>query len=203
MKIIPFQDPRFEQNSYVLETKNALLVIDPGMNGLEILSYLQTKERNITAVLLTHGHFDHIRDIRLLSNHYTFPVYLHSSELDLVNLPDFNFATAFQDSFVFKKTQEIIPFDDREQLSFEDINVKVFHSPGHTRGSSCFCVGNHLFTGDTLFAEGYGRTDLLTGSMKDLRISLLKIRESFSSSVMIYPGHNDSKKLKDIVMMLP
>lgn len=203
MKIKLFSDSIYEQNSYLIESKEKGIIIDPGMNGKDILEYIDLNHISIIAILLTHGHFDHIRDIRLLTKDNNIPIYIHLNEIDLINQNSFTYANHYRDSFVLKKNQEIHAFSDRDILQFDDLIFRVYHTPGHTTGSSIFELNQNLFVGDTLFPQGIARTDLFTGSLKELRNSLTLIFKTFSQNTTIYPGHNQIIKLKDISKILP
>ncbi|MGD9910406.1 MAG: MBL fold metallo-hydrolase [Candidatus Izemoplasmatales bacterium] len=203
MKITKFHANVYTQNSYLVEEQDHCFVIDPGMNGEEILTYIEENHLTMEAVLLTHAHFDHTKGLRNLAKKGAFTLYLHQEEQKYLNDPLFHYAKMFNDSFMAPQKAIISTFKDLDQLLITGINVTVHHTPGHTIGSSCFEIGVYLFTGDTLFVNGYGRTDLLTGSIKDMRKSLDYLYHHFSSQTMIHPGHDESKKLKDVQKLNP
>ncbi len=204
MKIKQFSANLYEQNSYLIEFKNNhAIIIDPGMNGVELNDYLSTNQLILDRIFLTHSHFDHIFGIRLLKKDHHFVLSLHLAEKDFINQNHFNYASYYQETFQLPKSIIVECFKDQDEFFFDDFILKVYHTPGHTIGSSIFQIQNHLFVGDTLFTSGIARTDLFTGSSKDLKKSLTMIFEHFSSSTMIYPGHNQPKRLKDIQKILP
>lgn len=201
MKIKKFGDNPYGQNSYLLSDYSDALIIDPGMNAPALLEELKNKELKVKAILLTHGHFDHIFGIMLLEKEYPSPIYIHESEAKLFLDNDFNYASMFGRKFDLSKDITIIPFKHLDEINISSFKVKVHHTPGHTAGSSCFQVEGNLFTGDTLFSMGVGRTDLMTGNLNALRKSLDYIFSSFSTKTMVYPGHEQSNLLKNIEKM--
>lgn len=198
MKITTFNVNEAIQDSYLITDKQNAIIIDPGFNGTELLNCIEAKDCSLQAVFLTHGHFDHIRDLRMVLDKVAVPVYIHESDKRHLSDDSLNYAKAFNHSFVLKKNTRVIPFHDQESFAFEGIRLKVHHTPGHTAGSCCFEIANALFTGDTLFKEGYGRTDLATGSSKAIRESIKKIFSTFSNDTTCYPGHEAKAKLSDI-----
>jgi glyoxylase-like metal-dependent hydrolase (beta-lactamase superfamily II) len=198
MKIITVNDNIAAQNSYLIIQKNEVIIIDPGFNGEAILKILEDKALNISAVLLTHGHFDHIRDLRLLKDKGQYPLYIHELEKDFLSDNSLNGSRYFNGSFALKKDQEVLTFKDNDILSFNDISLQVLYTPGHTKGSCCFLLKNNLFSGDTLFSDSIGRSDLETGSMKDLKKSLQRLNDKISNEVMVFPGHNEQSLMSSI-----
>ncbi|MBU1145534.1 MAG: MBL fold metallo-hydrolase [Firmicutes bacterium] len=198
MKIQVFNQNIAFENTYVLVKKNKAIVIDPGFNGAQILEYLSTSNFELQMVLLTHGHFDHLRDIKLLQKHSKFVIYIH--ELDKQNLFDesFNYAKSFHSSFTLKPEQEVKYLQDNSKILFEDQEITLLHTPGHTIGSSCYLIDKFLFSGDTLFTDSIGRTDLKTGNQKMMNDSILKLKEKISNQTLIYPGHGQSGKMSEI-----
>lgn len=201
MKIKKFGENPYGQNSYLLIEQMNAIIIDPGMNAPMLIEEIKNKELKLQAILLTHGHFDHIFGIMLLEKEYHVPIYIHEAEAKLFLENDFNYASMFGRKFDLSKDVKITPFKHLDEISISSFKIKVHHTPGHTAGSSCFQIEGNLFTGDTLFSMGVGRTDLMTGNLNALRKSLDYIFSSFSMKTMIYPGHERSNLLKNIEKM--
>ncbi len=146
-------------------------VIDPGFDPEDIIAKAKSLGFKISAVLLTHGHFDHARAAGELSATCGAKVYVH--RLDSTDLP----------GGVPKVLTE-----DESEIEIGSLKIKCLHTPGHSRGSQCFIVGNNIFTGDTLFVGGCGRVDLPGGSAKELLNSMKKL-SSLDSEMVVYPGH--------------
>jgi len=198
MKIIQFGQNEAEQNSYLVIQQSNCIVIDPGFNGVALIQAIQEKGLSLKAVLLTHGHFDHIRDIRKLQEHWMVPLYIHELDEAFLSNENWNGARFFGSNFVIRQSQAIKTFRDGDTLQFDDISIEVWHTPGHTRGSSCFLTQNALFSGDTLFKDSIGRSDLETGSMSDLRNSLTKLSSKVANDTIVYPGHQEKATMASI-----
>lgn len=195
MKIIPICPTSFASNSYLLVSDGAALVVDPSVSAEAILRIAKEQNAEIEGILLTHGHFDHILSLDVLRKKLSIPAALHGH--DAVMLTDGR-KNAFYDFFgkerVFGAAEQLLSEGDTISLGGETITV--LHTPGHTGGSVCYLCDNALITGDTLFANTYGRCDLWSGSDEEMRSSLLRLR-TLSPDLTIYPGHGDTARLGD------
>lgn len=167
-------------NCYIFgddKTKEAV-VIDPGGNASEIIEVIEGNLLKITAVINTHGHFDHTFDNEALKEYSKRPLLIHEEDSEMLTSPP--------DKYL----------KDGEVISVGSLGLKVIHTPGHTRGSICLeCVSEKImFTGDTLFAGGIGRTDLPGGSEKQIFSSINKLLIC-SDDTTIYPGHGPSSTI--------
>lgn len=181
-----------ETNCYLLwrEGRTDALVVDPGDEGEKIAAFLREKGCSAGAVLLTHGHFDHTGG---LSAFLGVPVYLHPEDRPMLEDPELS--AAFLTGDTRPRPGEALPVSDGETLSLCGFSVQVLSTPGHTKGSVCYLVdGEVLFSGDTLFQAGCGRTDLPGGSFSELRQSLRKLL-SMEKDVPVYPGHGGATTL--------
>ncbi len=169
-----------QTNCYIAHQENssACLVIDPGDNAKKILSLLEQERLTPAAILLTHGHFDHDGAVKELVSVFNCPVYLHKHELILPA----RFPTGRQ--FYTHNCAE------GDVLDLAGIAVTVLHTPGHTPGSVCYLMGEHLFSGDTLFAGGCGRTDFPCGSWEQMMQSLNRLA-ALGGDLNVYPGHGE------------
>lgn len=191
MKPIIFHQNHASVNSYLLAYKEECVVIDPGFNGEEILAYIELHQLKLSKVLLTHGHFDHIRDIRLLAKKYVFTVFIHDSDKPMLTDDKLNYSTMFGSSFRIKDDIAIIQLKHLDTIEFGKDKLTLYHTPGHTMGSSCFLYQNMLFSGDTLFEGDLGRTDLISGSQKLLEKSIVDLFGWMSNETLVYPGHEN------------
>ena len=173
-------------NCYLVSTEKTVLVIDPGFSPRRIIDRIEHQYRgNLTAVLLTHGHFDHIGAVDALVRTYHCPVYGCRDDEKLFTDPSFN--TMFYQTAMVKS--EITWFDSTD-MKIDDISVRIIYSPGHSPGSVMYEIDGKLFAGDTVFHEGVGRTDLYGGSYSQLKQSLTVLNE-LPFDMVIYPGHGE------------
>lgn len=180
----------FETNTYVITDGKQAMIVDPGLESRQLVSILQDYE--VVGILLTHGHIDHIDGIGFFS----CPIYIHQKEVDFLRDDTLNLyrMTGLRPSFRINQLQ-IITVKDGDTISFGKECIQVIHTPGHTKGSVCYLYQGKLFSGDTLFLESCGRTDLPTGSEKDLKQSLLKLSK-LSNSIKVYPGHDQQTTMQ-------
>ena len=174
------------ENCYIvwLSGRRDALVIDPGDEGEKILEGMGAMGVAPGAVLLTHGHFDHTGGLTAFSG---APFYLHPDDLPMLNDPALNAGFMTGDSR--PRPDGALPLTEGETMSLCGMSVRVLHTPGHTPGSVCFLVEDQaLFTGDTLFERGVGRTDLFGGDAGRLRASLDRLL-SLTRDLPVYPGH--------------
>ena len=177
-------------NCYVLhqEGSNECILIDPGEISMELTGYLADHKLQITAILLTHGHFDHIIGVPKLRSLYTIPVYAGSEEQKLLMDPHLNKTAVYGGAIAL---EDCVYVADQDVITLAGFKVRVIHTPGHTIGSVCYYLEEEhvLFTGDTLFREEVGRTDLPTGNYQQLLSSLQEVLMLLPDETKVYPGH--------------
>lgn len=199
MKIKIYHNNLAEQNSYLLIERNKACVIDLGFNGEAIANDLDDHGWELDTVLLTHGHYDHIRDIQYLAKTRSFLVVIHRLDKAFLSDDKLNYSQAFGAAFHLPESLLIKTLKDGERIAFGGHEIRLHHTPGHTAGSACYQMEQALFTGDTLFADSVGRTDLATGNTRELYQSLRYLRDHFSREIRIYPGHGNTALLKDLI----
>lgn len=183
----------WENFSHIIEDKETkkAIIIDPAWDADRILARIAEHKLTVDAIWLTHSHHDHVNaviEIRYkikalnLSSCHDVPVYLHQNEIAFLqkNPGVHPFGTIPED------TQ---PLNDQDELHLGSTIVKVIHTPGHSMGSCCFLMEHDMITGDTLFIDGAGRTDLLGSEPADLVKSLQKIMLNVPHHVILHTGH--------------
>jgi hydroxyacylglutathione hydrolase len=188
--------PPFEKNGFVLgcEETGEGVVIDPGDEVQSLLDVVRAHDLKVTAILLTHGHVDHVSGVAKAKRELGVPVYLHRGDLPL-----YENAVAFGQFFglSIEAPPPVDIFYDagHEMLTFGGYEIHVHHTPGHCPGGVCLQVGprgtagKQLFVGDTLFAGSIGRTDLPGGDYPTLMRSIKTVLFSFGDAAEVYPGH--------------
>lgn len=179
-------------NCYIIDNGIEAVIIDPGGELGTINSYLENL--NPVAILGTHGHYDHIRNVHQLKMQYGIPFYLHYDDKRLVKHANF-YLKMVKGPGLIEVPEIDIWINDAEILDFSFVQFRVIHSPGHTEGSVCFSFGNNLITGDLLMKNKVGRTDLPGGNSKKILGSVKTITASFPD-VIILPGHEENTTMK-------
>ncbi|WDZ63409.1 MBL fold metallo-hydrolase [Paenibacillus polymyxa] len=179
-----------QTNAYLLQGDDPqrAVIIDPGMNPGPLLRAIEPL--TIEAILLTHAHFDHIGGVEEIRNTKGCPVYLHALEQDWLTSPKLNGSLMWPEASPPIST-EPAEYDlaEGQQLNLIGHTFKVFHTPGHSPGSVSFLCGKDLFSGDVLFRQGVGRTDLTGGRERDLYDSIQNKLFPLGDDVTVYSGH--------------
>ena len=172
-------------NCYVvgLADRDDCAVIDPGDEADKIAGLADG--RRIAAILFTHGHFDHIGAGEALRGRDT-RVYIHAEDAEMLKNPARNGSSSLMGYPVTGPDADVL-LQDGDEILEAGLVLRTVHTPGHSRGSVCFLLGDRLFTGDTLMSMGVGRTDLWGGSEEALWASLEKIRSLHAAAM--YGGH--------------
>lgn len=196
MKITRITGGPVQTNCYVLTDGETGLtaVVDPGFESWELDgAVLAAGTENVRAILLTHAHFDHITGVAKLRGLTGARVCLSAQELTFVTDPSLNAAGFFFEGDVppFRVDD---PLGDGDEIELGSLRIRTLHTPGHTVGSCCFLVGDALFAGDTLMKLSCGRTDLPTGSYRQILDSLQKLAK-LPGDYHVYPGHGPESTL--------
>ena len=172
------------------EDTKELLIIDPADRAQGIIDWIQSEGLKPVAILLTHGHFDHIMAVEGLRKEYQIPMYASKDEVEVLAKPQLNVST-MMGAYVSMKADEL--FADGDVLELAGMKLKVISTPGHTIGSVCFYIEEEkmLISGDTLFEASVGRTDFPTGSSRQLIHSIKTRLFILPEDVNVFPGHGE------------
>ena len=191
MKIENFVLGPVGTNCYIVSnegTKECFLV-DMAACPPELVSHIKNSGLTVKAVLLTHGHFDHIMGLDRFLEEFPAPVYACAAEKELLESPQFNSSSGMLGQpYTFHGAQYV---KDGDLLDMAGMKIQVIQTPGHTIGGCCYYIADEqtLFSGDTLFRASIGRTDLPTGSMGALVRSVKEKILVLPDETRVYPGH--------------
>lgn len=190
MKIERFLIGIISTNCYIVqneETKEAV-VIDPAAAPAYVLSHVKSMGLEIKAILLTHGHFDHILGLDGWLKEWSVPVYAHMHEKELLEDPKLNMSVVYGAGYGFPNASYT---RDGQKIEAAGMEFEVIHTPGHTAGGCCYYMEKEgvLFSGDTLFCHSMGRTDFPTGSEATLIRSIKEKLLVLPEETKVYPGH--------------
>ncbi len=195
MEVYTFSPFGFEAVSYLVHESGKAILVDAGVTPDRVKKVLDERYLTLSAIVLTHGHFDHILYADELREFFGVPLYVHTNDAEMLTDSDKNaFSAFFGKARTWRSADKLLKNGD--EITVGEGSLTVLHTPGHTKGSICLEGDGILLSGDTLFAESFGRYDLYGGDAGSLRRSLLRL-SSLPSETMIYPGHGASARLSD------
>lgn len=181
--------PSVKTNCYLLSKNGEAILVDAAGDGKYILDYVDKNHIKINAILITHGHYDHIEALDLLIEKFQdAKVYAASNERQIIEDMNAN----LMDHELKTKTKNYIKYiEDGNCIHSLGLDIKIIITPGHTIGSSCYYIDSLkiLFSGDTLFRDTYGRYDLPTGNAKLIKESILTKLFTLDSDIRVFSGH--------------
>jgi hydroxyacylglutathione hydrolase len=191
----------FQTNCYVVATAagEACVVVDPGQDAVEPLTALLAEHRlTPVAVLLTHGHLDHVFSVAPVCDGHDVPAWIHPEDRALLTDPlrgmSAQATAAFGGPLELREPKDVRTLDDGSALDLAGLTLRVDHTPGHTRGSVIFTTPTDedvdvIFAGDTLFAGSIGRSDLPGGDPEQMMVTLREKLLTRDDSSVVLPGH--------------
>lgn len=191
MRIKTFTTRGMDENCYLIvceETKYAIAV-DPGEKFPQLTAFLESEGITLSAIVLTHAHYDHIAGLEWLRAQTKAPVFIGKDEAEVLASPSYNLSTMFGADPISVAADRLL--EDNEEFTFGELTFKTIFTPGHTQGGICLYFEKErvLFSGDSLFAGSIGRTDFPGGSYKKLISSLKNKIMTLDGDTTVFPGH--------------
>ncbi len=173
------------------KTKEAV-IIDPADEAEAILSMIEKSRLTVKKILLTHGHFDHMAALDAVAHQTGAEIYICEKDVELLRDANKNASQLFFGVDIHSDLP-VTTVKSGDKIALGNLEFTVQETPGHTQGSVCYFADKAVFTGDTIFAEGFGRTDLYGGEYARLRVSLMELVPNLRKKT-IYPGHGGTKR---------
>ena len=198
MKIEKFPLGILGANCYLLineETKDTV-VVDPGGHSKKFTAYIEEEKLNLVAILLTHGHYDHMMAVNELRQEWKIPIFASKAEKETLSNPEINLSLEWEGRGYTVEADEYL--EDGQEIELAGSKIRMYLTPGHTEGSCCYYFEEEelLMSGDTIFEGNCGRCDLPGGSFAQMQISLHKIIDHLPQEVQIYPGHGNETSIR-------
>ena len=178
----------YQENAYIIineETREAI-IIDPGDEGKSLVSYLKGLNVKLQYILLTHGHLDHVGAVDEVREAFNIPAYISEVDMKYIERRKVAFGQMKRADFFLK---------EGDDLSFGNLPIKIFETPGHSKGSLSFLIDNVLYVGDVLFQGSIGRTDLPGGEFNELISSIKDKLMKLPGNTRVMPGHGPETTL--------
>ncbi len=189
MKVEKLVVGEMQANCYLAwdEQSKEAVVIDPGGDADTIVDAISRNSLKVIHIIDTHAHVDHVGANDLIRQKTEASLFIHSADVSLLQDLELNLSQMLGREKNFLPPTGVL--EDKDKLKLKGFDLEVLHTPGHTPGSVCLYGDGRLFSGDTLFAGGVGRTDLPGGNFKQLKDSLEHKILKLSDKVVVYPGH--------------
>jgi glyoxylase-like metal-dependent hydrolase (beta-lactamase superfamily II) len=196
MNIKTIKAGAYATNCYIVSEDQGTqgVIIDPAGAYNEIKDYINENNLEIPYILLTHGHGDHIGAVLQIKENYGAKVLVHEKDAYMIENASKNLTDQLGSGPVEFMADDYVTHG--QVIEVGNLKIKVLHTPGHTQGSVCYKIKNHVFSGDTLFASSIGRTDLEGGDRDQILSSIKEKLLILPNETLIYPGHGAQTSLK-------
>lgn len=196
MKVYTFPYGPLGANMYVVDVNGGYILIDPSVSPDKIINSGKFGDdflSKVSAILITHAHFDHVLYVDIWANKVSCPIYISADDAEFLKDSDKNCSSHMMDDTVFYVKPSLL--DD--SVLINDYSIKVIRTPGHTPGSVCFLFENDkiMFSGDMLFAGAIGRCDLPLGD-ESLMFKSIELMKTLDDDILVYPGHGYYTKMQ-------
>ncbi len=179
-------------NCYLVsDSSGECAIVDPGDSADKILNVIEEKGYNVRYILLTHGHFDHIGAVDEVAKKTGAKIAIHGNDAALLTGSE---SQRFSHGVSISPSLPTTYISSGQEITVGELCFKIMHTPGHTPGGVIYFCGDAMFTGDTLFKDFVGRTDLAGGDTKKMKESLAKINE-ITEDYRVFPGHDSATTL--------
>ena len=188
----------FGTNSYILWDEKSLeaIIIDPSSGDSAFEKFISQKNLKLKYLINTHGHLDHIGGNSYIKTKFNVPIVIHKNDAEMLINSKLNLSEVVGMPILSPKADILITEKDNNLFLGEN-KISVIHTPGHTKGSICLLIDNILVSGDTLFYESIGRTDLPGGSFDEIVASIQKKLFTLSDEILVLPGHGRETTIED------
>lgn len=184
-------------NCYILINQGSkeCIIVDPGNDAQVLKGKIEKDGLTPVAILLTHGHFDHILAVKEISSEYAIPVYANKEEQEVLLDDSLNLSLDFNGASFFVDASDYL--QDGQKIMLAGFNIEAIATPGHTKGGMCFYFFDEkvIVTGDTLFRGTVGRTDLPTSNMSQIINSVCEKLKPVVDDAIVLPGHGESSTM--------
>ncbi len=190
---------KYYANCYIIGEKGSCgAVIDPGDNARDILKIINSMDLDLKFIINTHGHFDHIGANSVIKEETDAQILIHKDDRNFLTDPDKNLSSFMGELKITGPSADRL-LADGEEIQIGAIKLNVLHTPGHSPGSISLYSKkeNVLFSGDTIFSMGVGRTDFPHSSQKQLSLSIEKRLLTLPAQTLVYPGHGEKTTIDD------
>jgi len=203
LEVSIFADDLFGENCYLIRRRDttSTLVVDPGLQLDQVRQRIDAEGLTLEHILVTHGHIDHVAGVPGLHQQTGAPIAMHADDLAILDwaaIAAYPFMPAGFTSFSIDTA-----LTHGMTLAFQDVSLRVLHTPGHTEGSVCFLFGLDCFSGDTLFQRGIGRTDLPGGDMQKIVFSIRNVLYALPPKTVVHPGHGPATTIEEEKLLNP